>query len=481
MLAFIDEFSLIHIILMMQKTYLFYDIETTGLNKCFDQVIQFAAIRTDLQLKELERYEWYVNLNEDSIPSPKAFITHQIPLSFLAKNGINELQAATQIHQLFNEPGTITLGYNTLRFDDELLRFTFYRNLLPPYTHQFANDCGRMDLYPMCILYYLYHNELLTWPKNNLKLENISQLNNFSSGHAHNAMTDVIATLNLARRLYQHEKMWDYACGYFNKQTDTARCQQASTDKQFGFPLAIMIDGKFGYTQNYQSAVTFLGNHKYYKNQSCWLRLDLKELTQATSDHFKEHTFVIHKKLGETGFILPLKDRFLQPYLLEQQPQIQSALSWLEQNEALYDTISTYYRQYTHPKIENLDASAALYDKGFISSHDEKTCKHMHKAPDKQKLSFIKNLSEKHLQELGLRILGRHFRHLLQSQENQYYSDYLLTLNSENGALGHTGLPRLTRTKAIQELAELQSTALSDQQKKILGELFDYFSCVMKN
>src|SRR6185312_11976262 len=106
----------------MQKTYLFYDLETSGLNKCFDQVLQFAAIRTTLDLKEIERYQLSIKLNPDVIPSPSALITHRIPIKDLLK-GSCEFEAIAQIHSWMNTPGTISLGYNTLNFDDEFLRF----------------------------------------------------------------------------------------------------------------------------------------------------------------------------------------------------------------------------------------------------------------------------------------------------------------------------------------------------------------------
>src|SRR5262249_8751119 len=152
--------------------------------------LQFAAIRTDLNLKELERYELKIKLNPDVIPSPRAILTHHIGVKE-AKEGISELEAIKQIHQWLNAPGTISLGYNTLGFDDEFLRFVFYRNLFSLYTHQFANFCGRMDIFPMAVMYYLFKNHVIQWPRLNdklsLKLEEINKLNQFVVGRSHQA------------------------------------------------------------------------------------------------------------------------------------------------------------------------------------------------------------------------------------------------------------------------------------------------------
>jgi len=86
---------------------LFYDLETTGLNKAFDQILHFAAIRTDIHLNELKRYELKIKLNPDVIPSPGALITHQIGIAD-AQQGEQEYQAIQQIHQWMNEPGTLS-------------------------------------------------------------------------------------------------------------------------------------------------------------------------------------------------------------------------------------------------------------------------------------------------------------------------------------------------------------------------------------
>ncbi|MBE9537016.1 MAG: exodeoxyribonuclease I, partial [Proteobacteria bacterium] len=202
------------------STYLFYDLETTGLNKCFDQVLQFAAIRTDMNFNEVERYSTYIQLRPDVIYAPRAMMTNRISI-FESMTGLCEYEAVKEIHRLFNQPGTISLGYNSLKFDDEFLRFSFHRNLLPPYTHQFLDGCNRMDILPITTCYLLFKRDILKWPEIDggptLKLEHISEANRLATGMAHNALVDVEATVELARRLAEEGEMWNYLTGYFDK------------------------------------------------------------------------------------------------------------------------------------------------------------------------------------------------------------------------------------------------------------------------
>src|SRR3990167_3478683 len=283
----------------MTATYLFYDIETTGLNKCFDQVIQFAAIRTDLTLKEIERHEIRIKLNRDVIPAPEAMMIHRMGIADM-QEGLSEVEGIRQIHRLLNTPETISVGYNTLGFDDEFLRFSFYRNLLPPYTHQFNHHCSRMDIYPMVVMFYLFHRDVLPWPildnKISFKLEQINALNQFVKGQAHHAMVDVEITVALAQKLAQHAKMWEFLRGYFQKNTDHERLTQLP----FSLPIAehqfqegLLISGKLGTAAQFQAPVMSLGQHHHYRNQTLWLRLDDENLMKTENPSIAETTFVI--------------------------------------------------------------------------------------------------------------------------------------------------------------------------------------------
>ncbi len=342
----------------MQKTYLFYDIETSGLNKAFDQVLQFAAIRTDLDFNELERHELQVKLNPDVIPAPQAILAHKISVHDM-QQGISEFEAIKKIHQWVNQPGTISLGYNTLDFDDEFLRFSFYRNLLPPYTHQYANACGRMDIYPMLVMYYLFKNNMLIWSKrnekNSFKLEDLNAVNQFAEGKAHNAMVDTGVTLALARRLKQDAAMWQYLQTCFDKATDLARMHSLKNE------MALLIDGAIGSAAFYQCPVMFLGFHQIYKNKLIWLRLDQAGLEQQPV----EKIYVIGKKAGEPNFILPFKERFTCHLTDERRIQAENNKLFLEKNPELLQKITEYHCSYQYPDYPEADVESVLYTRGF--------------------------------------------------------------------------------------------------------------------
>lgn len=456
----------------MQHTFLFYDVETTGLNKCFDQVLQFAAIRTDLDLNELSRHEIQIKLNKDIVPSPHAIITHQISLSDM-QTGRLEVDAIRDIHQLLNQPGTISLGFNTLGFDDELLRFSFYRNLLPPYTHQYANHCGRMDLYPLTVLYYLFHHEALNWPVINeavsLKLEALSAANNLMTGRAHNAMVDVEATLALAKQFQKNKKMWDYACGYFHKQTDIERGDRLpiylETEDHL-FREGLIASAKFGAHHNFIAPVLSLGQHKHYKNQTLWLRLDSEKLLKTNQDNIPETTFAVRKKMAEQVIILPPEERYSKKIQTERLTLAAENKHRLLCNEQLLHAIADYHLSYKYPLIPNVDIDANLYNQPFPTPYEDKQHRDFHAAEIADKALAARKISNTIRREQALRIVGRHYPDLLSEAELKDFQEYY-----ESKSVDFRGNSKLTWQEAKAQALQLQQErTLTEQQKKLLEE-----------
>jgi exodeoxyribonuclease-1 len=450
------------------QTYLFYDLETTGLNKAFDQILHFAAIRTDLDFNEIDRYEIKVRLNPDVTPSPYAMLTHHMRLEDIAK-GVGEYDAVKQIHKWINEPGTISLGYNTLSFDDEFLRFSFYRNLLPPYTHQFANQCSRMDIYPMTLIYFLFKNSIMKWPvkdgKASFKLEEINNINQFVSGRAHHAMVDVEATLALAKVLAQEKEMWDYVTGYFSKKTDQERLLKLESD------TALMVLGKFGSDKKFQSIVLSLGPHYHYSNQLLWLRLDDKDFREYNKETILENTFVMNKKLGEPGFILPLKERFMQHINPEHLALVETNKQWLLANPDIFKMVSDHYRNYKHPALPATDIDASLYLNGFWTSPEDNFCKKFSIVHAKDKAHMAETVSNPKLYALALRILGRNFPEVMSEKQKEEFAVHVRharVSEESDAAMDFKGKRRLTPKMALQQIAELRDLNQTDNEKLTL-------------
>ena len=298
------------------KTFLFYDIETSGLHRVFDQILTFASIRTDHKFNEIERNSFIINLRKDIVPSAKAFLTHGLTYEELEK-GISEYESAIKIHKILNTKNTINLGYNSLGFDDVFLRFMFYRNLLDPYTHQYRNGCSRMDLLPITTLFKVFLPDTLKWPmvedKPSLKLDKLSRENNFvTSGKAHQAMSDVEAVIELSKALSMQESVWKYSLDFFNKTKEENRINDMKANIKIEdrfFKLGILISIHFGSKLNYMAPVIYLGRSKQYVNQKLFLRLDSKDILKQKSD--TNNTGIIRKKVADAMILLPVKERFL--------------------------------------------------------------------------------------------------------------------------------------------------------------------------
>lgn len=472
------------------QTYLFYDLETTGLNCAFDQIVQFAAIRTDPMLQPLERHRIDVRLRPDVIPSPMAILTHGLTPDKM-QQGLLEHDAVKKIHQLVNEPGTISVGYNSLGFDDAFLRFSFYRNLLPPYTHQFSSGCRRMDLLPIAALYWLYMPRSLNWPTTNgkasLRLEHLNAENSLAQGAAHDAMVDTEAVVGLARRLAKENEMWGYACGYFEKKIDEMRAQKLPAELQSRSGLhqwGLMVLPGFGFANNLQAPVLFLGQSIPYKNQGLWLRLDLPELTGITQENLEEKSWVIRKKYGERGLLLPPLERYLEKINPERQTHMQTNLQWLHDHPQELEMIIDHYRRFRYPVVPDLDPDAALYEIGFPSKHDENLCWRFNRADLNEQLELANQFQNKVYRELAQRLLLRNTCPLPPSLQ-PVFEKWMVKVNpasSKKALKDYRGESRRTpaatrleinRLRTEKELTATEQSAL-DSLENYLGRQFGH-------
>ncbi len=468
----------------MKKSYLFYDLETSGLNKSFDQILQFAAIRTDDKFNELERYDFLIKLRPDIIPSPGAIITHRIGISKTLNEGVTEYEAIKKIHKIINEPGTISIGYNNLGFDDEFLRFSFYRNLLDPYTHQYLNNCKRIDLLPIATVFRLFRKDIIQWPEINgaptLRLEYISSVNNLAEGQAHNALVDVIATVELAKRLKADIKLWDYLENSFDKKIEHERIEKFSNAFPNSFTaqkFAIMINSKFGYKLNYAAPVLLLGESEKYKSQ-LWLRLDLEELSNVNSNSISENTFVIRKNNGGAEVLFPSYEKTNVLISSDRLKITSSNLKFLSSKENLLNEIINFHRKFEYPEIKNVDIDAKLYSRGFWSKSEKEEILNFNNLDWVGKVRAIKQTNNLDLKELFFRILYRNRKKIAESDFHDLSIKFYNKINPtsvDSPMIDFKGELKMVPQTALREIENIVATRdLDDEQKQLLKELKEY-------
>ena len=454
----------------MQASYLFYDLETSGLDKSFDQVQQFAAIRTDLDLNEIERHEIFIRINPDCIPSPEALIVHRVGIEHCQKIGLCEYEGIKRIHEILNTPHTISIGYNTLGFDDEFLRFSFFRNLLTPYTHQYANQCARADLFPMCALYRWQGSSALEWPEKDgrpsLKLELINACNDLAQGQAHNAMVDVEATVSLARRLKKCDAEWQYALGFFHKVTEGKRLQKLPRQNEALPPTAMMIDGRFGANNLYQAPVLFLGHHRHYKNQTMWLRLDTEGLETLCPENLTSTPWVIKKKQAEAPFFLPMQTRFMERMSNEQMTRYETNWLAISKQPSLIQALQEHYLNETYPEIENIALEASLYQIAFPTQTVTQQLAHCHQ--NELPTEAISLLPEPQ-KTLGHYLLARNYpERCSETIMTAYHAHCQKAFQSR---INHQGKASRTLSETYEALKSCRSQTLDAQQQQLLQEL----------
>ena len=201
----------------MPASFLFYDLETFGADPRTSRVAQFAAIRTDTELNEIdEPISIFVRPADDLLPSPIATLITGIAPQAALRDGMNEAQAFALIFDEMARPETCTLGYNSLRFDDEFVRYGLFRNFYDAYEREWRGGNCRWDLLDVFRLAHALRPDGLIWPKRedgatSFKLEHLATANEVRIGDAHEALSDVRALIGLARKFKQAQpRLWDY-------------------------------------------------------------------------------------------------------------------------------------------------------------------------------------------------------------------------------------------------------------------------------
>lgn len=202
---------------MTEPTFFWHDYETSGADPMRDRPLQFAGIRTDMDLEPVdEPVMLYCRPATDGLPHPQATLITGITPQQAEREGIIEAEFAAAVHEQLAMPGTCGAGYNSLRFDDGVTRHLLYRNFHDPYAREWRNGNSRWDVIDLARMCYALRPGDVTWPTRedgspSFRLEHLASANHLEQKHAHDALSDVEATIALARLLRTRQpRLWDW-------------------------------------------------------------------------------------------------------------------------------------------------------------------------------------------------------------------------------------------------------------------------------
>ncbi|EOW0284787.1 exodeoxyribonuclease I [Salmonella enterica subsp. enterica serovar Infantis] len=293
----------------IQSTFLFHDYETFGTHPALDRPAQFAALRTDNDFNVIGEPEvFYCKPADDYLPQPGAVLITGITPQEAREKGENEAAFARRIHALFTVPKTCVVGYNNVRFDDEVTRNIFYRNFYDPYAWSWQHDNSRWDLLDVMRACYALRPEGINWPENDdglpsFRLEHLTQANGIEHSNAHDAMADVYATIAMAQLVKTRQpRLFDYLYSHRSKHKLAALIDVPQMK-----PL-VHVSGMFGAWRGNTSWVAPLAWHPENRNAVIMVDLagDISPLLELDSDTLRERLYTAKADLGDHAAV-PVK------------------------------------------------------------------------------------------------------------------------------------------------------------------------------
>ena len=410
-----------------------YDYETTGINPRNDRAVQVAGIRTDFALNEIDQpLNLYCQPSDDILPHPMACLVTGITPGVLEDKGLGEAEFMTRTHAQLAQPGTCGAGYNTLRFDDEVTRYSLYRNFFDPYAREWQGGNSRWDLIDVVRAAYALRPEGIVWPEEDgrvtLKLERLTAANGIDHGQAHDALSDVRATIALARLIREKQpKLYDWLFQLRTKQRvlDQVRLLQ---------PM-VHISGRFSAARHYIGVVLPLAWHP--KNRNALIVYDLhfdpQPLMDMEAESLRALLYTRREELAEGQLPIGLKlihvNRCpvvapLTVVRAQDQQRLQLDMAdyqararvLTEAQEVWQQKLNVIYAREDFTPSE--DPEQQLYD-GFLGDRDRRLCEQVRLSDPEQLGKDAWPFDDERLPELLFRYRARNFPATLSEQEHE--------------------------------------------------------------
>ncbi|MCY4300745.1 MAG: exonuclease domain-containing protein [Aestuariivita sp.] len=442
--------------------FVFYDLETTGVSPAYDQPLQFAAIRTDENFLEQERIELRCQLAPHILPSPYALAVVGISVDQLTDPSLPTLfEFAQELAALIKrwKPAVWT-GYNSIRFDEEMLRQTFYQNLLP---ELFATQIGgnqRFDIMTVVRAVAARTRDLLSWPLDEscnpiFALDKLAPKNGIVHATAHDALGDVQATCQLAEKIARgNPELWYELLENSDKnrvQSKLDGCAPCDLVWRFEKKMPEIVTGCYcGSSTDYANHVAFFDLHA--GNPSEWIEKNVQELLDAINDKTSViRSFAINKCPPLLRSIEVTEETRRRAAVIENAPEFQTRIGHALAQRFAEDSMNS-----TKP------VEKQIFDK-FLSDQDKKLLWRFQRSDWTERRIILRQLSDPRLQQIGRRLISFYGSEHLTRKERERYRMYreekfLAPESEERGWM--------TLERAKRELSELSQKSIIEDCRK---------------
>ncbi|HZL41331.1 MAG TPA: exonuclease domain-containing protein [Pseudolabrys sp.] len=447
-------------------TYIFYDTETTGKLTAFDQILQFAAIKTDAELNVIETFNIRCRLLPYVVPSPGALLVTGATIADITSCPLSHFEMMRQIHakmHRWSEGGATFVGWNSMKFDETLLRQAYYQTLLPVYQTN-TNGNGRADMMRMAQVVAACTPNILAVPltaegKRTFKLVLMAAANNVALENAHDALADTSATLGIARLIKQRTPaMWDILIANARKNAPLKLLQSD--------PFMLLSE-YFGNPFNYIVAPIAANSG----NANEWALFDLQfdpvpyldagdaELSEAIDGTTK----VIRRvSINAQPGLLPIdyapdEVRGGRQSLETYQARAQSIRGHAEFRRRISRLLAARYED----KIEPAYVEQRIYG-GFPSNADQTRMHVFHGQGWEDRIGNIREIEDERSRQIGQRLIAVERPDLLTDAQRQQWDSW-----RRERFLTTEKVPWMTVASALEELVEKREEATSAQQVQL--------------
>lgn len=470
----------------MAASFFFYDLETSGFSPRSARIMQFAGQRTDLNLKPIgDPVNHYIKLTPDVLPSPDAVLVTGITPQKTLSDGITEAEFLRIFYKEVVQPGTIFIGFNNIRFDDEFIRFLLYRNFSDAYEWHWKDGCSRWDLLDPVRMTRALRPDGIEWPfspegKPANRLEFLTAVNKLDHGHAHEALSDVNATIAVAGLVR------DTQPDLFNYLLDMRDKKKVAALVTKGEPF-VYTTGRYPGEYLHTSVAVRLADHPQSDGALVYdLRHDptpfidmsveqLVEAWQFTKDADALRLPVKTLKYNRCPAVAPLgviKDAKAQERISLALTDVPANLALLRKHQkefagkvlkAVAQLDARRAAEQTSLVDNQLTVDARLYE-GFMNPADKTTLPKVRSAKPDELAAFSGKLQDERLKNLLPLYKARNYPRSLDTGEQAAWDAFCRHRLIDGGEDSRL-------VKYFARLSELASGKLNDEQRYILEEL----------